>query len=418
MTLTTSSVHGSAAAHAPSTSSPPQSRARSRIVVDGRMIGQDQCHGIARVTIEMLRHFPAPSDSPAHSDIPVTLIVPTDLGGRFSLDGLPDTIDVVPCSAPVGAPYRVVELTRLLRKVNAGVMFSPYHALAPLYTPCPLVVGVHDCILESDRRLVPGRVARSGYIANTVRVLRQAAGVVAPSQATASTLGAYYRNLPPVTVCRNGVAPAQFATEEGATSPSVRELRLQYGLPDRYVLHIGSRRQHKNQSVLVEALSSLDPDVGLVLLGHRDPRVHDPVDGLIQRLGVQDRVHCLDSLPDAAMPALYQGAAAFAFPSTAEGFGLPPLEAMAAGVPVVASSIPAVAEVCGDAAILVSPYDAAGWASNLNRVLSDRALRDRLVLAGRAAAEQAGWETGAHALHALLSGFVLSAAGRPALRAI
>ena len=409
MTVTASGPPTTPATDRPAVAS--SARALSRIVVDGRMIGQDQCHGIARVTIEMLRHFPA------HSDIPVTLIVPTDLGGRFSLDGLPSSMDVVPCAAPVGAPFRVVELTRLLRRVNAGVMFAPYHALAPLYAPCPLVVGVHDCILESDRRLVPGRVARAGYIGNTVRVLRQAAGVVVPSQATASTLGAHYRKLPPVTVCRNGVAPAQFSSQS-ADALSLRELRLQYGLPDRYVLHIGSRRQHKNQSVLVEALSSLDPGVGLVLLGHRDPRVHDPVDGLIARLGVQNRVHCLDSLPDAAMPALYQGAAAFAFPSTAEGFGLPPLEAMAAGVPVVASAIPAVAEVCGDAAILVSPYDPAGWASSLNRVLAERALRDQLIAAGRAAAGQAGWDTGAHALHALLSGFVLSGSEPPSLRAV
>ena len=107
-----------------------------------------------------------------------------------------------------------------------------------------------------------------------------------------------------------------------------------------------------------------------MIVGAVDPRFRDPLPSLITDLGLLSRVRLLPDVPDEWLPAVYRAASVFAFPSLAEGYGLPVLEAMAAGVPVVASDIPALAEVAGSGALLVPPRDVAGWASALAAVPS------------------------------------------------
>ena len=363
------------------------------VVIDGRMIFQDQCHGIARVTIEFIRNLPAGGEREV-----VLVLAAGQQQDRFDIGDLGEHVTIEYCTSAIGRPWELRDLHRLLRRVDAGVFYAPYHALAPLRVPCPLVVGLHDCILESDRRLSGSFARATAYRANTMRTLRQAVAVVVPSQTTAALLPAFYGRVPPATVCPNGVDPMFWQVGESAVAAA----RATFGLPERYVLHVGARRLHKNQSVLVEALAAMSEDVGLVLLGHHDPRIVDPLDELAARLGVSSRIVAVDDVDDAQLAALYAGAGVLAFPSVAEGFGLPPLEAMAAGVPVVASAIPVVAEVCEDAAVLVSPFSADQWACALQEVLDSPALRDRLVQDGAKVAAAASWQVGAARLYELL----------------
>ena len=110
----------------------------------------------------------------------------------------------------------------------------------------------------------------------------------------------------------------------------------------------------------------------------------------------------MPEVPEEWLPAVYRAASVFAFPSLTEGYGIPVLEAMAAGVPVVMSDIQVLAEVAGPAALMVPPHDVAGWASALTAVLSSAALPGRLTEAGRAVAAAASWGRGASALGSLL----------------
>lgn len=366
----------------------------TRIAIDARMLSQEQCHGIGRVIIEFVKRFP-----PARpGDAEVVVILAEGRSSKFDLDPLIEAAEVVYSTSAIGRPYDVADLRRQLKRLDAGVMFAPYHALAPVAIPCDLVVGVHDCILESDIRLSGGWWRSMAYRANTERVLRGASAVVVPSESTRALLPAYYTKVPPVHVCPNGVDPVAWSAREEETERARGELRL----PGRYVLNIGARRPHKNQAVVIEALTHMDDDVDLVLVGDHDPRVPDKVDEAVARFGLEGRVRQLSRLRDYQLRGIYGGAELFAFPSIAEGFGLPPLEAMSAGVPVVASAVPVVAEVCRDAAVYASPFNPEHWADALTWLLKEPEAQDRLRARGTEIAAATTWEPGAQRLYDLL----------------
>ncbi len=166
----------------------------------------------------------------------------------------------------------------------------------------------------------------------------------------------------------------------------------------RCVLHVGVHRPHKNHAVLVAAFAEVAraiPDVRLVLVGQPDPRFPLSVPDIARAHGVEDRVDVLPEVDNDELARLYGGASVFAFPSFVEGFGLPVLEAMAAGVPVVASDAAAAVEASGGAALNVSARDVRGWAEALTRVLADRGLAARMAAHGREVASAATWERSA-----------------------
>ncbi len=157
-----------------------------------------------------------------------------------------------------------------------------------------------------------------------------------------------------------------------------------------FVLHVGAVQTRKNLLRLVEAFEQLPADVTLVLAGsdgYGAPEIHARID----RSPARARILRLGYIDDAALRNLYREAAALVFPSLDEGFGIPILEAMAAGVPVVTSNRSATAEVAGEAALLVDPLDTEALARGMRRVLDDTALRERLIGEGKARAAQFTW---------------------------
>ncbi len=152
-----------------------------------------------------------------------------------------------------------------------------------------------------------------------------------------------------------------------------REIRERLGIEGRFVLYASNHQRKKNPERLVKAfagVAALEPDVSLVMVG-RSGSSFRIVEALIDALGVRERVRVLGHVPDDVLPSLFTSAAVFTLPSLHEGFGLPVLEAMACGTPVVASNVYALPEVCGDAAELVDPYSVESIANGLLRVLSE-----------------------------------------------
>jgi glycosyltransferase involved in cell wall biosynthesis len=261
-----------------------------------------------------------------------------------------------------------------------------------------LVTTVHDLIPFRFPRLVPWR-HRLAVRALLGSALRRAARVIAVSEATRAEILQRFRvPADKVRVVPEAAAP-RFAP------PSVAEaerVRARYRLAAPYVLFVGLLEPKKNLPALLRAVARLRAagawgPTRLVLAGAPGWGTAG-LGAEAERLGLGSCVSLLGPVPEADLPALYAGAAAFVFPSLWEGFGLPVLEAMAAGAPVVASRRGALPEIAGDAALLVEPA-AEPLAEALGRVLGDGALRERLREAGLARARLYSWDrTGAETL--------------------
>lgn len=177
--------------------------------------------------------------------------------------------------------------------------------------------------------------------------------------------------------------------------PSVRlAVRAKYGLPEEFILFVGTIEPRKNLVALLGAYRELRAEgrpEKLVVVG-RKGWLHGPTFSRLRELGLEGEVLFLGYVADDDLPAIYSAASVFVFPSLYEGFGLPPLEAMACGTPVVCSNASSLPEVCGDAAILVPPTDVLAMTAALRRVLDDPELRLQLRSRGLRQAARFSWE--------------------------
>ncbi|MDZ4655864.1 MAG: glycosyltransferase family 1 protein [Coriobacteriia bacterium] len=280
------------------------------------------------------------------------------------------------------APFSLTgmwELGRIARAARADVTHCP-HFPTPLPAPHPLVVTLHDLSPLIVPGLMPSAAKRALYRAWNHRAVRQANRIVTVSENTARDLARFF----PVSASKTSVvlsAADDFARGELGELPSWLEGR-------RYILSMGNTRPHKDVPTLVQAFEALpDKDVMLVLVGADVPGYVASVIG-----ASSERVRFTGPVDDSVLRRLYTTAELFAFPSLYEGFGLPPLEAMALGTPVITTSAASLPEVVGDAAVVVPPGDVEALAGALADVLSDNALRARLSDAGRARAATMTWE--------------------------
>ncbi len=219
---------------------------------------------------------------------------------------------------------------------------------------------------------------------------RRAERIVAPSEATRHDILKLLSVEPErVLVIPEGVDTAFAPRTPEELAPHLAPLGLS---PGAYLLFLGTLEPRKNLVRLVEAMELAGPEVGpLVLAGGRGWN-NGPILEAIARLERAGRARVLGYVPDGLRPALLAGARAFVYPSLYEGFGLPPLEALACGTPVVTSNVAALPEVLGDAALFVDPEDVADLARGLGRIWRDEALRADLRARGLERARQFSWE--------------------------
>ena len=370
-------------------------RGRPTALIDARVNATAGAHGIARSVLKLTAHLAQDDD-----ELAVRVLVNTSQPQIFPLSDLPGRADIIETGIGPGAVHRCQDLARLIRSVGAAVMYIPYPTFTPLIRPCPVVVTLHDCTIERDVRFAGSWHRQAQLTLATRAAIRRAVAVTAPSRASLADICVHYPSAPNPTLVPNGVDIGQFTA---VTAGLVATARRLYRLPDRFVLAIGAHRPHKNHEILIRALAAMPAHVSLVIVGYLDPSFGQPLPGLIARLGLQQRVLLVPEVADLLLPAVYRAASAFAFPSLAEGFGMPVLEAMASGVPVVASDIPPVAEVAGSAATLVCPTDVPAWTAAITAILADPVLARRRREAGADLARSLSWERGAAALRSLLS---------------
>jgi glycosyltransferase involved in cell wall biosynthesis len=274
----------------------------------------------------------------------------------------------------------------VLRQIRADLVHEPVF-IAPLFNACPTVITIHDLSFIRLPHLF--RPANRLYLTLMTRLsARRARRLIAVSAHTA-TESAKLLSVPEerIDVIYHGVNPA-FRPLPG---DKVEAFRQHQGLPERFVLCVGTLEPRKNHTRLVEAFARIhDGKTKLVLVGGRG-WLHDELFARVKTLGLSDDVIFPGYVMNEDLPLWYNAATAFAYPSLYEGFGMPILESQACGTPVVASNAPPLPEAAGDAALLADPYDVEMLAARLNQILTDETLRFELRERGLAHASQFTW---------------------------
>ncbi|MGH2521465.1 MAG: glycosyltransferase family 4 protein [Anaerolineales bacterium] len=284
--------------------------------------------------------------------------------------------------------WQQFELPRRARAAHSQLLHVPGFD-APLWKPGPVVLTVHDLIgMLFPRNLPPiSRLYWARWLPFTVRA---ADAIIADSENTRRDLLRLLR-LPPekITVAPLGVDERFRPASQGQKTDS----RARYNLPEDFILYVGTLEPRKGIDTLIEAFARLAAEHPhhLVLAGKRG-WYWEPILQRIAAHGLEERARVLDYVPDDDLPVLYASAAVFAFPSRYEGFGLPPLEAMACGTPVVCSNAASLPEVIGDAGMMVAPNDVNALARALTQVLGDAHLQAELRERGLRWAPGFTWE--------------------------
>jgi len=308
--------------------------------------------------------------------------------------GLPPNFRVLPSRFPtinprVRIPWEQLLAPLLLRQSGADLFHGVLNVL-PLACPVPGVVTVHD--LAFIRFPQTFRAYNRTYLDFATRMsVRRAVQILAVSEHTKRELvGLLGVPAERVVVTPNAVR-AHFRPPEPAT---LAAFRANKGLPERFVLYVGTLEPRKNLTTLLSAYAEIvrRHDVPL-LVGGGKGWLYDAVFQRLEELGLRERVHFVGYIEEEELPLWYAAATVFVFPSIYEGFGMPPLEAMACGTPVITSNSSSLPEVVGDAGLMVAPTDASAFATALDQVLSDAALHDDLRTRGLVRAQAFAWRT-------------------------
>lgn len=264
----------------------------------------------------------------------------------------------------------------------------------PLLSMGRYACTIHDVLFETHPQYFEPAFARQMHYFCT-RSAREATLLLTVSNYSRQEMVRQY-DLPPeaVHVTANAVDHTRFFPGPDGEA-LVRDLGLE---PGRYILTVGRLEPRKNHVTLLKAYASLGPkSPPLVIVGQRDFQ-HDAVFETLTALGLEDRVKILEKVSDTQLPAVLRHAQVFAYPTFAEGFGMPVLEAMASGVPVITANTTSLPEVAGDAALLVHPSDVQGLCAALTEVLQDVRRAQAMVSAGLQQAARFSWETSAQTL--------------------
>ncbi len=294
--------------------------------------------------------------------------------------------------------YSIVEQFKWMPKINPfGTLHIP-HYNAPIFYPGKLIVTVHDVCHLAMKQFFPGMMKRIYSGPFLKQILKKADRIITVSHFSKSEIIKYYQ-IPSekITVIYNGVG-SNFRPIPDEQSLGITR---KYNIPESYLLFVGNVKSHKNIIGLISSFQiaqQKNPDLPpLVLIGqYTDLRRDIPeINELIQTLVSKKKIIFTGVLPTADLPAIYSRAMLFLFPSFYEGFGLPILEAMACGTPVITSNCSSIPEIVHDAAMLIDPYDNEMISNAIQKMAGDTKLQDSFREKGFQLTKQYSWKTSA-----------------------
>lgn len=292
-------------------------------------------------------------------------------------------------------PYSISEQIRIpiqLKREAIDLFHAPHYTL-PALTPCRSIVTIHDCIHLRFPQYLPNRLAHGYARAALWTATHRSDRVLTVSEASKQDILTFF-DIPAdkITVIPNAIDDCFFVPPP---DKNIERIRERYQLQAPFLLYVGNVHPHKNLERLLDAFYKVrslgHDDLTLLIIGDDITR-YAKLRRAVHRYQLHRYVRFLGFVPNETLRVLYHLARAFVFPSLYEGFGLPPLEAMASGTAVVTSNVSSLPEVTGDAAILVDPHSQDAIAGGICRVLEDNVLREELVTKGQARAKQFSWD--------------------------
>ena len=353
-----------------------------RIGIDARKLHD---FGIGTYIRNLLRHL-------ARLDRQTEFVVFSRPDDREALGALGENFRAVPETSrnySVGEQFRI---PLALRREGITLFHAPHYVLPPLVS-CRSVVTIHDCIHLMFPQYLPNRLAHRYARTSIALAARRATRVLTVSESSKRDIMRFVDAPAEMIDVIYNAYDERFGVEP--REEEVVRVRERYQLHDEFVLYAGNVKPHKNLGRLIDAFQivrnrGLD-HLKLVLIGD-DISKYAALRRAVHQHQLHKYVRFLGYLPEETLAVMYRLAGVFVFPSLYEGFGLPPLEAMASGTPVVTSNVSSLPEVAGDAALLVDPYEPAAIADGIYRVLTDEELRRDLRRKGLARARQFSWE--------------------------
>jgi glycosyltransferase involved in cell wall biosynthesis len=362
-----------------------------RILINTLFLVSESLGGSWTLTAQLVRNLTC-----RKGNLEYVVLVNDAVADRIPVSDIAGTKVVIPLNVQSRAKRILWEQTMLPWIVHK---YKPdlYHTtgnILPLAVPCKTVATILDLQVLYYPENFP--FVRRNYLRTMLPLtVRRADRVVAISEFVRQDILKHYPVRPEKVVA---IPLAGLTPEEAACVVETRDIRAAYDLPSRFLLSVGGSYPHKNLVRMVEAYASVADEIPDILLivgeafGMRGPLME-----VLERTGLQARgkVRTLPFLPRADVLALYRAAHAYVFPSLFEGFGIPALEAMDCGCPVLASNGTALAEVVGDAGLVFDPLDMRSIASAMRTVSLDAGVHDRLIALGHARAREFSWKKNA-----------------------
>jgi glycosyltransferase involved in cell wall biosynthesis len=358
-----------------------------RIALDGIPLNQELT-GVGHYTLELARALAIRSPADEVEIVSPLSFIPSLVEG--SKNGQPPNLQFV--QANVGVISRhwwTIGLPRYVQKRGFDLVHGTNFEV-PIWKKCPTVLTIHDLSL-----LLWPQVHEKARVRRARRRLplmaRAATMIITPGESVRAEVCQHLKISPAKVVA---IPEAQRSVFRPLAQEETLEVRKRLGIADDFLLYVGTIEPRKNLLRLVQAFKDIAPEragkLQLVLAGKTGWLTQDVFD-FVERSGMDRSIKFTGYLGDEELCALYSSCRAFVYPSLYEGFGLPPLEAMACGAPVIASRIPSIEAVTGQAAWLVDPENASELASSMRDLVGDRARQRELSLAGLARAAEFSW---------------------------
>ena len=354
-----------------------------KIGIDARMYSSSFT-GIGRYTHELIKHLVR-----IDKDNTYVIFLNEKEFEHFSIEAA--NITKVQVDAP---HYSVKEQTVFLKEILKHKIDLMHftHFNAPLLYNKPFVVTIHDLtpsFYKGKKRVNP--LERMGYNIVVKNSIKKSKHIIAVSENTKKDIQKLFQ-IPAekISVIYEAVGEEFKQVQD---QESLKQTKQKYSLSRPFLLYTGVWRDHKNVTGLIKAFGELrkqDQDIDLVITGKEDP-YYPEVKELPKQLGVEKFVRLVGFVSEQELIDLYNLATLFVFPSLYEGFGLPVLESMACGTPVVASNVSSIPEVCGEACMLFNPEDTNDMANKIQQVLQDKELQEKMIEQGFTNLKKFSW---------------------------